>query len=401
MLLLDIDRFKTGQRLARPPGRRRAARGGRAPGRGREPRGLDGGAARRRRVRRPGRGAAVAPTTVHAVAARLLETLRRPYDLGPSAESLVATVSLGISVAHDATRSAGDLYREADLALYRAKDSGRDQYALFDDALRARADRRHDLGDGCSAARWTRTCWCPCSSRSSTWPPDRSASAEALARIQDGDRAGAAGRLHRRRGGDRPDRRGRRADVRAGRSPRVPGCSTPVRLAPPADHERVRPVAGGPAVRRAGRQGPDLVRRTRVDDPGRAHRAQPARDQPDGARVARPDPGARRARSAWTTSAPATPRWPTCSSFSLQFLKIDRSFVSRLGSSTRDDAVVSGGDRPGARARAGRHRRGRRDRRSSSPRCARMGCDRAQGYLMGRPMPASALDDLLRADPRW
>ena len=61
-------------------------------------------------------------------------------------------------------------------------------------------------------------------------------------------------------------------------------------------------------------------------------------------------------RSASTTSAPATRRWPTCSSFSLQFLKIDRSFVSRLGSSARDDAVVERGDRPRARARPGRHR---------------------------------------------
>ena len=40
-----------------------------------------------------------AADAVHAVAARLLETLRRPYDLGPTAEALVATVSVGVSVA--------------------------------------------------------------------------------------------------------------------------------------------------------------------------------------------------------------------------------------------------------------------------------------------------------------
>jgi diguanylate cyclase (GGDEF)-like protein/PAS domain S-box-containing protein len=82
--------------------------------------------------------------TVHHIAARLLETLRRPYIVDDAADSLVVTVSIGISVATTADRSHGELFREADLALYRAKDSGRDQYALFDSVLRSRVDARMD-----------------------------------------------------------------------------------------------------------------------------------------------------------------------------------------------------------------------------------------------------------------
>jgi diguanylate cyclase (GGDEF)-like protein/PAS domain S-box-containing protein len=84
------------------------------------------------------------PDHVHHIAARLLETLRRPYIVDDAADSLVVTVSIGISIATTADRSHGDLFREADLALYRAKDSGRDQYALFDSALRSRVDARMD-----------------------------------------------------------------------------------------------------------------------------------------------------------------------------------------------------------------------------------------------------------------
>jgi diguanylate cyclase (GGDEF)-like protein len=82
------------------------------------------------------------PNHVHHIAARLLETLRRPYIIDDAADSLVVTVSIGISTATTADRSHGELFREADLALYRAKDSGRDQYALFDSALRSRVDAR-------------------------------------------------------------------------------------------------------------------------------------------------------------------------------------------------------------------------------------------------------------------
>jgi EAL domain-containing protein (putative c-di-GMP-specific phosphodiesterase class I) len=87
-------------------------------------------------------------------------------------------------------------------------------------------------------------------------------------------------------------------------------------------------------------------------------------------------------------------------SFPLEFLKIDRSFVSRLGASARDDAIVAavvdlahahdlvvvgeGVEQP-----------------EQLVALRRAGCDRAQGYLMGRPMPVDDLVALIGSDPRW
>jgi EAL domain-containing protein (putative c-di-GMP-specific phosphodiesterase class I) len=48
-------------------------------------------------------------------------------------------VSVGISCTRDSQRSAGDLLGEADLALYRAKDQGRDRAELFGEELRTKA----------------------------------------------------------------------------------------------------------------------------------------------------------------------------------------------------------------------------------------------------------------------
>jgi EAL domain-containing protein (putative c-di-GMP-specific phosphodiesterase class I) len=84
----------------------------------------------------------------------------------------------------------------------------------------------------------------------------------------------------------------------------------------------------------------------------------------------------------------------------LQFLKIDRSFVSRLGTTARDDAVVSAViDLAHAHDLIVVAEGVETTEQLAALRA--MGCDRAQGYLMGRPMPACELDDLLRTDPRW
>ncbi|HEY0486010.1 MAG TPA: EAL domain-containing protein [Mycobacteriales bacterium] len=79
------------------------------------------------------------PESVNAVAERILEAIREPLRLGEAAEEIVTTASVGIAVTSDASRDSDDLFREAELALYRAKEAGRDRFALYDEELRSRA----------------------------------------------------------------------------------------------------------------------------------------------------------------------------------------------------------------------------------------------------------------------
>jgi diguanylate cyclase (GGDEF)-like protein len=76
------------------------------------------------------------------VAQLVLAEVRRPVEVDGVTAGLVCTGSIGVAVATECTTSAGDLFREADLAMYRAKDAGRDRVALFDSHLRAEAERR-------------------------------------------------------------------------------------------------------------------------------------------------------------------------------------------------------------------------------------------------------------------
>ncbi len=77
------------------------------------------------------------------LAQALVDTLRAPYRLPESGEVLVCPASLGMTATAERDVTADELLSEADLALYRAKDAGRDRYVVYDDALRARARSRH------------------------------------------------------------------------------------------------------------------------------------------------------------------------------------------------------------------------------------------------------------------
>ena len=75
------------------------------------------------------------------VAERVLEVLRQPVDLGGSGERpLSITASIGIATGFRAT--ADELMRDADIALYRAKEAGKDRYVLFESEMQTVAEDR-------------------------------------------------------------------------------------------------------------------------------------------------------------------------------------------------------------------------------------------------------------------
>lgn len=336
---------------------------------------------------------------VHAVASRLLETLRRPYDLGGSIEPFVATVSLGVSVATSAERAHVDLYREADLALYRAKDAGRDQYALFDDELRSRAVARMNAESLLRRAL----------------AEDRLVAVfQPIVELRTGEVLGGEG-LARVLGPDGElvlpaefievaEETGLIVEVDARMFEMVTAeyarlAATPdVKISCMTTNVAARSLEDPTFVDRLRRSlkwygVPGSVIRIELTERSLLTTSPVVRESLHrlselGIHVGLDDFGTGYSALAYLQR------------FSLYFLKVDRSFVSRLGADPRDDAVVGaiidlahahelivvaeGVETPEQLATL-------RD----------LGCDRAQGYLMGRPMRSADFEDVLRADPRW
>ena len=76
------------------------------------------------------------------VADRVAEALRAPFRLG--ADDMFLNVSIGIAVSDGGT-SAAELLRDADAAMYQAKDQGRGRCEFFDETMRTEAAARLDL----------------------------------------------------------------------------------------------------------------------------------------------------------------------------------------------------------------------------------------------------------------
>ena len=83
------------------------------------------------------------PSAGHAeqVAQRLIDEVTQPMQ---RAHDVTMTVSVGIALSEPGI-TAADLLRNADAALYRAKENGRDRHALFAPELIERATRRLGL----------------------------------------------------------------------------------------------------------------------------------------------------------------------------------------------------------------------------------------------------------------
>ncbi len=83
------------------------------------------------------------PAAVIQVAERILHSIRTPFDLDGQRASIAT--SIGIALAPGDGTELADLVRHADLALYEAKDGGRNLFRFFEPRMNATIQRRQHL----------------------------------------------------------------------------------------------------------------------------------------------------------------------------------------------------------------------------------------------------------------
>jgi diguanylate cyclase (GGDEF)-like protein len=86
---------------------------------------------------------------LHAIATRMIAAICSPYSIAD--QSIVIGASIGIVIIDEQARAAADVMRHADLALYRAKNEGRNRACIYDAAMDAALVKRklleHELRD--------------------------------------------------------------------------------------------------------------------------------------------------------------------------------------------------------------------------------------------------------------
>jgi diguanylate cyclase (GGDEF)-like protein/PAS domain S-box-containing protein len=78
-----------------------------------------------------------------ALAERLCAAMRQPLEI--DGRKHVVTASIGIALSAPGDTDAGEVLRQADLAMYRAKELGKGRFEVFDQSLARRARRRLDV----------------------------------------------------------------------------------------------------------------------------------------------------------------------------------------------------------------------------------------------------------------
>ena len=94
-------------------------------------------------------GSSVQPSEAEELSARIIESLSRPYSIRGHTISISASIGIAVADNTDPEANEDDLLKQADLALYQAKASGRSAHCVFipamDAHLRARLDMEADI----------------------------------------------------------------------------------------------------------------------------------------------------------------------------------------------------------------------------------------------------------------
>ena len=79
------------------------------------------------------------------MAERLLEALKQPFTPAETSEATTLAVTASVGIAAGDRACAGDLLRDADIAMYRAKWDGKNRYVVFESVMQDAIQRRMAL----------------------------------------------------------------------------------------------------------------------------------------------------------------------------------------------------------------------------------------------------------------
>ena len=280
------------------------------------------------------------PMGATALARGSSRQLSEPFDV--DGHQVVIGASVGIAVAPDDGDDPDCLLKNADMALYRAKEDGRGIYRFFEPDMDAKMQARRtlelDLRKALALGEFELFYQPLVELDTNRGQRVRGAVAMAASRNADWFPRPSSSRW-RRTSAHRPDRRLgseaglSRGDELAESSSRSP--STCLRFS-----SRAAPWSStwSAALGASGLRRQPARARDHRNSPAAGYRG----DHRDAATTCETSASASR----WTTSAPAIPAWAICRSFPFDKIKIDRSFIRDLSDRAGFDRHRSGRHRP-------------------------------------------------------